>query len=248
MARTHQMHGSTTSQSSSSTSGEGSPPPPDSNVASVTSTAPISSLNDSGYVPGSTMPITTMAFHSVSSGFRPFRPPPLSTNPLYGHVPTPTMGFQSIPVSEPDRYTSPRVTPAPLTTASVLSLRQQMDESNHDMVNLLTQQIGTVFNPLIQNTNDSYQMLAYQMGRIADFFGTPPPQTQPRINQVAPQMILPAMSATPLHRRPTYVAPQVTPNQEPIQMAQEEYQYQNEVNQQPPVVMVQRNQDADEVV
>jgi hypothetical protein len=74
------------------------------------------------------------------------------------------MGFQSIPVSEPDRYTSPWVTPTPLTTASVLSLRQQMDESNHDMVNLLTQQIGTFFNPLIQNTNDSYQMLAYQMG------------------------------------------------------------------------------------
>ncbi|WJX84315.1 hypothetical protein P8452_66904 [Trifolium repens] len=83
-----------------------------------------------------------------------------------------------------------------------------MDESNHDMVNLLTQQIGTVFNHLIQNPNDSYQMLAYQMGRIADFFGTPTPQTQPRINQVAPQMILPAMSATIPNPRPTYVAPQ----------------------------------------
>lgn len=38
-----------------------------------------------------------------------------------------------------------------------------MDESNHDMVNMLTQQIGTVFNPLIQNTNHSYQQLAHQM-------------------------------------------------------------------------------------
>jgi len=35
-----------------------------------------------------------------------------------------------------------------------------MDESNHEMVNMLTQQIGTVFNSLIQNTNQSYQMLA----------------------------------------------------------------------------------------
>ncbi|KAK2422326.1 hypothetical protein QL285_032868 [Trifolium repens] len=191
MARTHQMHGSTTSQSSSSMSGEGSPPPPDSNVASVTSTSSISSLGNSGFVPGTTMPITTMAFHSISSGYRP---PHMTTNPLYGYVPTPTMGFQSISVSEPERYTSPRVTPTPLTTASVLSLRQQMDESNHDMVNLLTQQIGTVFNPMIQNTNDSFQMLVYQMSQIADFFGTPAPQTQPRINQVAPQMILPAMS------------------------------------------------------
>ncbi|WJX94328.1 hypothetical protein P8452_75757 [Trifolium repens] len=253
MARTPQMHGSTTSQPSSSTSSEGSldsgsSPPPSSNVASITSTSPVTSLHDSGYIPGSTMPITTMAFHSVSSGFRAVRPPPMASNPLYGYVPTPPTGFQSLPVSEPERYTPTRVTPTPLTTASVLSLRQQMDESNHDMVNLLTQQIGTVFNPLIQNTNDSYQMLAYQMGRIADFFGTATPQTQPRINQVAPQMILPAMSATTLNPRPTYVAPQFTPNQEPIQMAQEEYQYQNEVNQQPPVVMVQRNQDADEVV
>ncbi|WJX27583.1 hypothetical protein P8452_16390 [Trifolium repens] len=123
-----------------------------------------------------------------------------------------------------------------------------MDESNHDMVNLLTQQIGTVFNPLIQNTNDSYQMLAYQMGRIADFFGTPSFQNQPRINHVTPQMILPAMSATPINPRPPYVIPQVTPQQEPVPMTQEEYQYQNEVNQPPPIVMVRKNQDPDDVV
>lgn len=36
-----------------------------------------------------------------------------------------------------------------LTTNSMLSIRQQMDESNHEMVNMLTQQIGTMFNPLI---------------------------------------------------------------------------------------------------
>jgi len=40
-----------------------------------------------------------------------------------------------------------------LTTDSMSLLRQQMDESNHEMVNLLTQQIGTVFNPLIRDTN-----------------------------------------------------------------------------------------------
>jgi hypothetical protein len=117
MARTHQVHNSTNSQTSSSTSGEGSPgagsshPPPDSNVASITFTSPVSSHSDSGYVPNSTMPITTMAFHTISSGFRPIRPPPLTTNPLYGPVPTPTLGFLAIPVSEPDRYTPPRATP-----------------------------------------------------------------------------------------------------------------------------------------
>jgi len=52
----------------------------------------------------------------------------------------------------------------------MITLNQQMEESNHEMVNLLTQKIGTVYNPLIQNTNQSYQALATQMGRIAYFF------------------------------------------------------------------------------
>jgi len=36
-----------------------------------------------------------------------------------------------------------------LTTESMMLFRQQMDESNHEMVNLLIQQIVTVFNPLV---------------------------------------------------------------------------------------------------
>ena len=48
-----------------------------------------------------------------------------------------------------------------------------MDESNHEMVKMLTQQIGTVFNHLIQTKNQGYEALATQMGGIADFF-TPP--------------------------------------------------------------------------
>ena len=59
-----------------------------------------------------------------------------------------------------------------LTTVSMMLFRQQMDERNHEMVNLLTQQIGTVFNPLIQTTNQGYQALATQMGRII-YFLTP---------------------------------------------------------------------------
>jgi len=34
-----------------------------------------------------------------------------------------------------------------LTNASLMALRQQMEDTNHEMVNMLTQQIGTVFNP-----------------------------------------------------------------------------------------------------
>lgn len=48
-------------------------------------------------------------------------------------------------------------------------LRQQMDEGNHDMVNMLTQQMDTIFNPLIQNMNQSYHELETQMNRITEF-------------------------------------------------------------------------------
>lgn len=54
------------------------------------------------------------------------------------------------------------------------------------MVNTLTQQIGTIFNPLIQNTNQSYQQLATQMNWIADFFGAPQAQVWP---VVQPQVV-----------------------------------------------------------
>jgi hypothetical protein len=66
-----------------------------------------------------------------------------------------------------------RNTLPPLTTDSMYLLRQQMDESNHKMVNLLTQQIGIVFNRLIRYTNRSYQALTTQMGIIEDFFAPP---------------------------------------------------------------------------
>ena len=48
-----------------------------------------------------------------------------------------------------------------------------MEDINNEMINMLTQKIGTMFNPLIQETHTSYQALTNQMGRIADFFGAP---------------------------------------------------------------------------
>ena len=63
-----------------------------------------------------------------------------------------------------------------------------MDESNHEMVNLLTQQMGTVFNPLIRDTNQSYQALTTQMGRITDFFAPPQPVTEIQ-NQQSLQLV-----------------------------------------------------------
>jgi len=48
-----------------------------------------------------------------------------------------------------------------------------MEETNHEMVNMVTQQIGAVINPLIQDSNRSYQALSVQMEQMADFFGAP---------------------------------------------------------------------------
>jgi hypothetical protein len=61
----------------------------------------------------------------------------------------------------------------------MMALRQQMDEANHEMANLVTQQMGAVINPLIRETNNSYQALSAQMERIADFFGAPAARDRP---------------------------------------------------------------------
>ncbi|WJX46260.1 hypothetical protein P8452_33079 [Trifolium repens] len=127
-----------------------------------------------------------------------------------------------------------------------------MDESNHDMVNMLTQQIGTVFNPLIQNTNQSYQLLANQMGRIADFFGAPQAHNQqvPQIQNVVPLQIAQAPNNA-IMLAPNNVANQVqqpVPVVEPQVQIQAQQQALPQVEQNPGIVLVNRNQNADDVV
>ncbi|XP_057452213.1 uncharacterized protein LOC130744035 [Lotus japonicus] len=48
------------------------------------------------------------------------------------------------------------------TDIDLQSIRQQIDESKYNMVNMLTQQMSTMLNPLIQ--------VAQQLGRVADVF------------------------------------------------------------------------------
>ncbi|MCI82787.1 hypothetical protein A2U01_0104061, partial [Trifolium medium] len=57
---------------------------------------------------------------------------------------------------------------------------------------------------------------------------------------------MPAMSVTPQNQGQTFVAHEQPPNQWQAFVAHEEPQYQNEVTQPPQVVLVNRNQDADE--
>ena len=73
----------------------------------------------------------------------------------------PSTFSQNVNVSLPQLF-DPRVsvpfrTPQQsLSNASLVALRQQMEDSNLEMVNQVTQQIGTFINPLIRDTNNSY--------------------------------------------------------------------------------------------
>ena len=50
------------------------------------------------------------------------------------------------------------------TIKSLVVFRQQIDESHHDMANLLTQQMATVLNPSIVSNNACFEQLARQVG------------------------------------------------------------------------------------
>lgn len=46
-----------------------------------------------------------------------------------------------------------------------------MDESNHNMIHTITQHIGNVFTPLLENTTRSYRQLTHQMVGLLIFWG-----------------------------------------------------------------------------
>ena len=114
-----------------------------------------------------------------------------------------------------------------LTNASMNALRQTMADTNHDMVNMVTQQVTMVINPLIKETNSSYQALSQQMGRIADLLGAPQVRITPAV-------------------RNTNARQREAPVEEPINQVPEN-QAQPEIPEEPIriPVMVNRNQNAD---
>ena len=157
----------------------------------------------------------------------------------------------------------------PLTNYSLQAVRQVVDDSNHDMVNMMTQQIGNAINPLINHTNNSNQQLATQMGRIADFFGGPQPQIRPlpiiQHVEVNPNEGIPnigGVANNPIQQQPI-VQQQLKVQQQPIvqQPLIQQPVVQQPIQQAPVggaegnvgrnninVFMVQRNQHPDQVV
>lgn len=108
-----------------------------------------------------------------------------------------------------------------------------MDESNHEMVHMLTQQMGSILRPLVQDSMQSYQQLATQMTRIRDFLGAP--------------RALARRNPTPPPRPETQVRQEeMTDNI--VEQEYQEFEQIPRVARRPSVVMVNRNQDPDQVV
>ncbi|XP_050896617.1 uncharacterized protein LOC127103396 [Lathyrus oleraceus] len=77
----------------------------------------------------------------------------------------------------------------PLSNTSVAVLRQQMDDSNHELVNMLTNQMGTVLNPQIQEFAETNRHVANQLTRLCNFLGAPARQITPMIRLTIPVQI-----------------------------------------------------------
>jgi len=113
-----------------------------------------------------------------------FVPPGRPTTSMLGLHTSKASSSQNLHAQLPPLFT-PRVAatfPTPqqtLTSNSLAALRQQMEESNHEMVNMVIQHIGKVINPLIRDTNTSYERLSAQIERIANYFGAPPTRNVP---------------------------------------------------------------------
>jgi hypothetical protein len=100
---------------------------------------------------------------------------------------------------------------------------------------------------LIQNANQSFQLLATQMGRMADFFRAPqvPNHKIPQIQNVVPMQIAPVPNNVILPVQNNIALP-VNQVQQPVPQVQPHAKPQVEPN--PGVIIVNRNQNADEIV
>ncbi|XP_050909779.1 uncharacterized protein LOC127123621 [Lathyrus oleraceus] len=74
----------------------------------------------------------------------------------------------------------------PLSNTSIAVLRQQMDDSNHELVNMLTNQMGIIFNPVIQESAETNRHVANQLTRLCNFLGALARQMVQVFRQVVP--------------------------------------------------------------
>ncbi|XP_058788296.1 uncharacterized protein LOC131662505 [Vicia villosa] len=125
----------------------------------------------------------------------------------------------------------------PLSNTYVVVLRQQMDDNNHELVNMLTNQMGTVFNPIVQELTESNRQVVDLLTRLCNYLGAPqttgrqPPQAHRQVVVHTPT----EDDSLDEETVPQNQIPMWRPNQGGVRGRQQ-------------VVMVGRQQDADQFV
>ncbi|XP_050875138.1 uncharacterized protein LOC127078750 [Lathyrus oleraceus] len=123
-----------------------------------------------------------------------------------------------------------------LSNTSIAALRQQMDDSNHELVNMLTNQMGTVFNNVIQESAKTNRQVANQLTRLCNFLGAPARQ----MAQVVRQNILVQVEIG--------AAEDETVHEGQILRPQQNQGVESGVAGRNQMVLVNRHQDADQIV
>ena len=60
-----------------------------------------------------------------------------------------------------------------VSNKTLMVFRQQIDHSNHEMVNTLINHMALIINPMLRTTNESYQQMNVILTRIWDVLAIP---------------------------------------------------------------------------
>ncbi|XP_050918790.1 uncharacterized protein LOC127136249 [Lathyrus oleraceus] len=124
----------------------------------------------------------------------------------------------------------------PLSNTSIAALRQQMDGSNHELVNMLTNQMGIVFNPVIQESAETNRQVANQLTRLCNFLGAPTLQMAQVVRKTIPDQV------------EIGTAEDETVHEGQIPRPQQNQGIESGVAGHNQMVLVNRHQDADQIV
>ncbi|MED6198694.1 hypothetical protein PIB30_068972 [Stylosanthes scabra] len=111
--------------------------------------------------------------------FNPRNPPPVTQYHTQGWQPPPPQVAVLIPqmvsawanrsiFPEMFRQMPPETSHTNNTVESLAVFRQQIEESHHDLVNLLTRQMATMLTPMIENNNARIEQVAQQVNDLAE--------------------------------------------------------------------------------
>ncbi|MED6147242.1 hypothetical protein PIB30_042268 [Stylosanthes scabra] len=111
---------------------------------------------------------------AVNTGWPPYGLPPNFNPPIFhsnfGNNSNPAFQFGSMPNSNINIFLKLVVVAgasSPSAGVSIQTIRQLIEESHLDLVNLLTQHLTSVLNPIMADTNLKYEHLANQVERVS---------------------------------------------------------------------------------